>query len=179
MTNEAPAYNLHPIRLQFVHLKRIRFNARVLPAKMSPEEAAAVTSGRWLISVSGNVGDDEAIVEATVRCSFVDPTKKEVAPEALDVTVAAEEQGPYVLEVSAVAGFKYDAREISKKNVEQWCNLGSFFIVAPYLRGIIAEITRDAGFPTVHLPLLEVPTFRAPASPNVDQLADTRKQGSP
>jgi len=162
-----PKWNLHPIRLQFVHLRRVSFEAYSLPEEMTRDELAGLGAGQWTVNVKGSVQENRAVVTAFVGCSFTeveDADRQDALSNGKDEDVDKEEaeKGPYHLEVEVVAGFTFDPSEISHKEVDDWCKIGSFFIVSPYIRHVIAEITRDSGFPEVYLPLLEVPIFRPP-----------------
>jgi len=162
-TGEELKYNLHPIRLQFLHLKRLVFEANYLPESRTGELFELASSGDWRINVTGAVHNDRATVVACVQCTFKSPDqKKPREAEREEVKETKPTEDPYRLEMEAVAGFSFDPQEISQDDVDKWCKLGSFFILAPYLRNIIAEITRESGFPEILLPLLEVPTFRPP-----------------
>jgi len=164
---EASKWNLHPIRLQFVHLRRVSFEAHSLPEEMTGDQLAALGAGRWTVNVSGSVQENRALVTASVGCFFAegqDADTEDALPsgEDKDADTAKAERRPYDFEVEVVAAFTFDPSEISHKEVDDWCRIGSFFILSPYIRHVVAEITRDSGFPEVYLPLLEVPTFRPP-----------------
>jgi len=160
-----PKWNLHPIRLQFLHLRKLRFEAYEIPERMTSESIQNAGAGMWSVNVRGSVQGNAAVVVASVGCCFARPKAEGKAQESPDKAQCDAQQprvGPYSFEVEAVAGFAFDPKEISPEEVDRWCKKGSFYIISPYLRHVIAEVTRDSGFPEVYLPLLEVPTFAPP-----------------
>ncbi len=175
-------YRLHPVRLQFVYLKRLAFDANYLPKELPSGLFRLAESGQWRVNVSGNVHGNRATVVASVEASFeqgrevlgTERQQREVASESL-----GQYEDPYQLEVEVVAGFLFDPSEISEDEVDKWCKLGSFFVLAPYVRDVIARVTRESGFPEILLPLLEVPTFRAPATRNLQQQGAAPGPGRP
>jgi hypothetical protein len=164
---EAPKWNLHPIKLRFVHLHTLKFEAGFLPESATKEEMQRAFTPQWLFSVTGNVDKENAVVVASLKCRFnmaPAPAQKSGAQEAEADDRHSSPPEPYRLEVAAVAGFTFNPNEIPAPEVKLWCDKGSFFVLAPYLRNVIAGITRESGFPEVLLPLLEVPTFRPPSA---------------
>jgi len=162
----SPLWVLHPIRLQFLHLSKVNFEARSIPANLEEEEWAKAGSARWRVGISTNIDETRAVVVASLECCFEEPPggeeEKPKKPKAGPKGASEEEARPYSFEVQATAGFTFDQEEIPLEEVREWCQKGSFFIFVPYFRSIIANITRESGFPEVLLPLLQVPTFRPP-----------------
>lgn len=147
-----PQWDLHPITLQSLCLSRLEFVAHITPRGLTEDEW---TASKWRIDVKSEVKEQTATVKATV--SHVFEATGEQAEERPPVLEA-----PYDFLIEARGEFSFDQKVIGTEEVKQWCEKGSFFIFAPYLRNMIADITRESGFPEVYLPLLEVPTFRAP-----------------
>lgn len=157
----AVAWNLHPIKLQFLHLHKVLFEAHDLPESLAAAGVTKAPRAAWTVNVRGNVEVPRARVIASVAfCA--EEAEGGVSEAASGEPDAKRPVGPYTLEVEVIAGFVFDPKEISPAEVDEWCKKGSFFVLCPYLRHVIAEITRDSGFPEIYLPLLEVPTFRPP-----------------
>jgi preprotein translocase subunit SecB len=152
-------WDLFPIRLSFIHLKKVSFEACRLPEELTSEELATSGAGGWNAGVTVSVQESSATVEATVH-------QKDAEGEACKDD---SPQRPYLLSVTAIASFSFDPEQMKRQEVETWCRVGSFFIIAPYIRNLISEITRDSGFPSVYLPMLVLPTFRAPPMKDSDK----------
>jgi|WetSurMetagenome_2_1015567.scaffolds.fasta_scaffold36660_3 preprotein translocase subunit SecB len=148
-------WNLHPIRLQFAHLSKLVFEAKEVPANLNETEKAKATPGFVRFGVKSNVGEGQALVVSTVTCLFKDDHEQEAAEGLSGADY-------YNLEVSVTSGFVFKPEEMTKEEVQEWCQKGSVFVVLPFIRGLVATVTRESGFPPFLLPLLEVPTFRPP-----------------
>jgi len=147
--------NLHPIKLHFAHISKVAFEAKEIPESLSEGERAKAIPGYLRFGVKSNLGEGQATIVSTVLCLFQDDQESE----------SAEVRGGkdyYTLEVAVTAGFLFDPQEISKEEVQEWCHKGSIFVVLPFIRSVVANLTRESGFPLFLLPLLEVPTFRPP-----------------
>lgn len=177
---------VHPIKLQFLHIRRLEFSTDILPESLKPDDLKAAAGGRWTVDISADVGTANAVVIASVDCC--------PAPKAATENKGTEEDEEtepgkssaeplYRLRMAAVAGFAFDPAEIQIAEVKQWCTLGSFYIIAPYLRNLIAQITRESGFREVILPMLEVPILQrkdrdADATESGEQACTTHKPRS-
>jgi hypothetical protein len=149
--------NLYPVRLQFAHVSKVAFEAKEVPANLSEADRAKAVPDFVRFGVKSSVGEDQALVISTVSCLFRDD-------QPSDATEAPTGKDYYALEVSVTAGFVFNPQEMPREEVQEWCQKGSIFIVLPLMRGVVATITRESGFPTFLLPLLEVPTFRPPTT---------------
>jgi len=152
-----------PVRVQFLHLAKLSFEATEIPDNLSPKELAKASPRFLKVAVTANVGDTRATTTSTL--SFVFGCRSDNAQAHEPTEKAAGEQEPergyYSLEVRYVAGFLYDPKEIAKEDVQRWCEQGSFYVVMPYMRSLISQVTSESGFPVVLLPLLQVPAFKA------------------
>lgn len=153
--SKAMGLNLHPIKLHFAHISKVAFEAREIPENLSEADRAKAIPGFFRFSVRSNLEDGHATVVSTVLCLFRDDQQAGAAE-------AQDSKDCYALEVSVTSGFVFDPQEISKGQVQEWCQKGSIFVVLPFIRSVIANLTRESGFPLLLLPLLEVPTFRPP-----------------
>jgi preprotein translocase subunit SecB len=149
--------NLHPVRLQFAHLSKVVFETKDVPANLKESDREKAIPGFVRFGVKSNVGDGQALVVSTVTCLFKDDQEHEQTESPVGTEY-------YNLEVSVTAGFVFNPQEMPKNEVQEWCQKGSIFVVLPFIRSVVATITRESGFPPFFLPLLEVPMFRPPAS---------------
>jgi preprotein translocase subunit SecB len=158
----SPALKLFPVKVQFVHLSKLSFEAREIPRNLSKEELAKATPGLLKVSVTAKVGETHATVNSTVSFLFRDGGPAEQPTEAAEGTriAASSARDCYSLEICYVSGFSYDPKDISREDVQRWCEQGSFYVVMPYMRSMISHITSESGFSVVLLPLLEVPAFK-------------------
>lgn len=164
-------FNLHPIHLEFVNLSKLVFVANENPMSLAAEDIQKAISVPIAVKISANVGDGRATVVSLLSLAVGTEEAHPEIPEKQPVepVVAHEPARPYyALEVATTAGFHFDPKEMSEADVREWCHKGSFFVLMPYLRDLVARITRESGFPVVLLPLLEVPTFRPPQKSPAD-----------
>jgi hypothetical protein len=155
-----PALEPFPVRLRFVHLERVRFQANAIPEEMTKEQAEAALAPKWSAKVTSTISENRVLVVASLECVFDSPAEK---PEQADQTKGgppSQAIAPYVFEIAAVAGFIFDRDKMPAADVKRWCDLGSFFVISPFLRNAVAQVTRDSGFPEVLLPLFQVPILR-------------------
>ena len=156
-----PVLEPFPVRLCFVHLQRVRFEAKVIPDAMTQEQIDAALAPKWSAKVTSTIEEgNRAIVITSLECVFNSTTEK---PEQADQTKGGppnQVAAPYVFEIGVIAGFIFDPDKMPAADVKRWCDQGSFFVISPFLRNALAQITRDSGFPEVLLPLLQVPVFR-------------------
>jgi len=168
-----------PVRLQFLHLTKLTFEAKGVPENLLEDEKEKASPGFLKVVVNANVGDTRATVAWTLSFLFSGAGPESEPPsQSNGAAIPADSRRDYYsLEIRYTAGFVYDQKDITKHDVQQWCEKGSFYIVMPYMRSIVSGITSESGFPVVLLPLLEVPTFRphpkeAPAQNNSPESRD-------
>jgi hypothetical protein len=151
-----------PVRLQFLHLTKLTFEAKDMPENLLDDEKKKAAPGFLRVVVNANVGDTRATVAWTLSFLFSEARPESGPPSQSNdaATPADSKRDYYSLEVRYTAGFVYDQEDITKHDVQQWCEKGSFYIVMPYMRSIVSEITSESGFPVVLLPLLKVPSFQ-------------------
>lgn len=168
-----------PVRLRFVHLERVRFQANAIPEEMTKEQIEASLAPNWSAKVTSTIFENRAVVVASLECAFGSPAVKPEQAVETKGGAPSEVIAPYVFEIAAVAGFVFDPDKMPPADVKRWCDQGSFFVISPFLRNAVAQVTRDSGFPEALLPLFQVPILResnrerpiadAPAAPPVAQ----------
>lgn len=156
-----PALEPFPVRLRFIHIAQVRFQANVFPEAMTEEQVrAASVLPKWSVKVTSTLEENRVVVVAALECAFDSPVEK---PEQANQTNAGSPSqviAPYVFEIAVVAGFVFDPDRMPAADVKRWCDQGSFFVILPFLRNAVAQVTRDSGFPEALLPLLQVPVLR-------------------
>lgn len=108
-----------------------------------------------LLSVSFNLNEkfnpkakEDLFVPEIAIDNFIVKEKKEMAI-LLGVRILAGNL-PYYFEVRAGGLFKFDKLP-TKKVLEQFARINCPAIIFPYIRETVADLTRRAGFPPLHL----------------------------
>ena len=108
-----------------------------------------------LLSVSFNLNEkfnpeskEDSFVPEIAIDNFIVKEKKEMA--ILMGVRKLEGNLPYYFEVRAGGLFKFDKLP-TKKVLEQFARINCPAIIFPYIRETVADLTRRAGFPPLHL----------------------------
>lgn len=71
-----------------------------------------------------------------------------------------EGESPFFLFAELVGRFKIDTTRFADSMIEKWADNIAPLIIYPYLREQVYGLTQRAGFSSVVLPLLEIPTLK-------------------
>jgi len=158
-----PRLKLFPVQVAELETVRIDYEAFVSPAGAQPPKYFNPHQISFCPQVKYRVDDSSGVVIVSAKSVFARPTK---GGAAADLSADPAPLEPYRLEVAAGAVFIFDPQKMSREEVVEWCEKGAFFIVSPYLRQLVHDVTARSGFPTVTLPLVQVPVLHGtgPAS---------------
>jgi preprotein translocase subunit SecB len=154
---ENAPYPLHAIQLLDVRVTELR-----LTANLSVDKTQA--AGTFNLGTGHGAYDNE---------------KKRIQVK-VSVSVGADDPGaPFSLLVEVVGMFAVDEGRFPVKHIEHWAQRNAPLVLYPYVREHVYGLAVRAGFPTITLPLLEVPTFRLmPSADGEMQVVTTRNDGS-
>lgn len=147
-----------PVRVGEIEPIRIDFEAFVPPSGAKAPVYYDPAGVDFRVRVKYRIDDGTGVVIVMAEADFAQEkaSSDDAATDASEPTV----KPPYRLAVAAAASFNYDGKEMSKKEVTTWCEKGAFFVLSPYLRQLVFDVTARSGFPTITLPLVTVPILR-------------------
>lgn len=160
MTEEGFEFNLQPFPIQLGEIEPIRidFEAFVPPSVAKPPVYCNPSNVNFGVKVKYRVENGTGIVIVMTEADF---SKENVLTDDVDEINENTMKPPYRLVLAAAASFAFDSAEMSEDEVKTWCEQGAFFVLSPYLRQMVFDITAKSGFPTITLPLVKVPVLRA------------------
>ena len=79
---------------------------------------------------------------------------------------------PFYLDLHVVARFQIDEEQFDVTYIEDWAKSNAPMLVMPYLREHVSSLCIRCGFPSVNLPLIQVPRYKDDQTLKKDRDAD-------
>jgi len=161
-----PKLVLFPLQIGDIEPIRIDFEAFVPPSMArSPRYFGGKPSGfdsrtKYKLDDDSDTGAVILTVKAQFKPEVPSADDEEAGAPDVRERDEAKQEAPYRLEVSIGGSFSFEPDRVAREQVESWCKGASFFILSPYVRQLVWDITAKSGFGPVVMPLVHVPVLK-------------------